>query len=223
MKKLATKLAPSAITQRHNKQVMAKVADQLGFVYFGNVSRSGGNHPLVRGLTLSSHHQDRHYTVGSLKGYDISIIQRTDTLGHPGRGKSQHNWLIVQVDLHTPVDVPHAFIGLHSHSEIFYAQLFSKFGRLQKLPYTTEAGYPGEFLARYAVYGQFAKLNRIQHLIDTEVCATMAAHFGTLTVELERDNIYVYSEHSRITTDLIHTMIQNGVWLASVIDQRAQD
>lgn len=221
MKKMATKLAAPLLQQRRNRQVMTKLADQLGFVYFGAVSRSTHSHPLIHGMTLSNHLRDRHYTVGSLDGYDIGIVQRTDTLTHPGRKSSSHVWTIVQLDLHTRHDMPHIFIGLHGHSEAFYAQLFAKFAHLQRLPLGIDGGYPKEFLDRYAIYGSYTQAHKIERLIDPDVAKQLAAHFGTLTVEIDKDTVYIYSEHRIMSSRLVQTMIQNGIWLAELVDQRA--
>ncbi len=220
MKKALTKLSAPLLQQQRNRRVMTQFADTMGFVYFGSVRQGSDDFPLIHGLTLSSHHKDAHYTVGSLNGYDVSLVQRTDTLSHPGKTKSTHIWTIVQLDLHTKHDVPHTFIGLHSHSETFYAQLFSKFSKLHRLTLGSFAQYPKEFTDRYAIYGPLAKQHRIERLIDPVIAQAIAKHFSTLTVEMDNDSVYIYSEHRILSAKLLEAMLQNGLWMAQVIDQR---
>ena len=125
-------------------------------------------------------------------------------------------------DLHTSTDLPHVFIGLHTHSDTFYAQLFTKFATLAKAPLGTFSEYPREFVSRYAIYTEPAQLPLVEYLFGQDIAGTMTEHFGSLTVEIADGCLYLYAWHQRPTVAYLTRMLQNGVWLASAIDQRVQ-
>jgi len=207
---------------RANKRTMMHFAESMGLVYFGHVDGRGDDTQLIRGLTVSGNHHDKHYCVGSLYGYDVAYVERTDTLQVPGKPTVTHNWLVMQFDLHTTHDLPHVFLGLHTHSEAFYASLFTKFSTLQKIPLGTFETYDKAFTARYAIYTSPAKALDAERIFDSAVTQTLLKHFGTITVEIHQGCLYLYSEHRRITESLLDAMVKNGIWLAKHIDARAE-
>lgn len=214
---------PAKVLQsRLHKRVFMQFAEKAGLVYFGYVDQRNDEHRLVRGLTVSASHRDDHYCIGSFKGYDVTIVERTDTIHFPGKASRTQDWIIMAFDLHTATDLPHAFIGLHTHSDTFYAQLFTKFATLAKAPIGTFADYPRDFLNRYAVYTEPSRLPMTEHLFSGDIAESMAKHFGGLTVEIADGCLYLYAWHQRPTTTFLTRMLQNGVWLASAIDERAQ-
>lgn len=223
MKKLLSHLVPkNALLKRSNKRVIMKFVEDMGMVYFGFVDQRVDEHQLIRGLTLSTSHRDAHYSVGSLYNYDVGLVERTDTLKRPDQPSQTHRWLIMQFDLHTAKDIPHIFLGLHSHSEMFYATLFAKFNTLQRAPLGTFGMYDTSFTDRYAIYTTPAESLTVERLFDTEMTKVMAQHFGSLTVEISDGCLYIYSDHTRISRNLLETMLQNGIWLAKHIDERAE-
>jgi len=213
--------AKSLALRRANKRAMIRFAESMGMVYFGHIDRDSEQAQLIRGLTLSSHHVDRYYTVGSLYNYDVAYVERTDTIQFPGKAASEHTWLIMQFDLHTTVDLPHIFIGLHTHSEAFYASLFAKFQTLQRTPLGTFGMYDPAFTNRYAIYTTPAQSLTVERLFDSEMTRTMLNHFGTMTVEVHEGCLYIYAEHKRVSHNLLDAMLKNGIWLAKHIDERA--
>lgn len=222
MKKFASRVLPkSLLVHRANKHAIMSFAESVGLVYFGHVSQRDDDDQLIRGLTLSTSHRDRHYCVGSLYNYDVALVERSDTIRYPGKPSRDHQWLIMQFDLHNAKDLPHIFLGLHTHSDIFYANLFAKFTTLQRAPLGTFGMYDRSFTDRYAIYTTPAESLTVERLFDTEMTKVLAQHFGTLTVEVSDGCLYLYSEHTRITKGLLETMLQNGIWLAKHIDERA--
>lgn len=206
---------------RANKRAMMHFAEAMGMVYFGHVDRNSDDAQLIRGLTVSSHHRDKHYSVGSLYGYDVAFVERTDRITFPGKIPSDHRWTIMQFDLHTSNDLPHIFLGLHTHSEAFYASLFAKFSTLQRAPLGTFGMYDPAFTDRYAIYTKPAESLTAERLFDAEVTRTLLRHFGTITLEVHEGSLYLYSEHKRVTIALLETMLKNGIWLAKHLDERA--
>lgn len=214
-------LAPAKVIQsRLHQRVFMHFAEKLGLVYFGYVDQRNDEHRLVRGLTMSAHHRDNHYCIGTFQGYDVTLVERTDTIKFPRKPSKTHTWTIMEFDLRTKHDLPHVFLGLHNHSETFYAHLFTKFSTLAKVPMGTFGTYDPAFMNRYAVYAEPAKVIDTERLFDQTTAKTIADHFGSLTIELADNCLYLYAEHQRPTEALLERMIKYGVWLAESIDTR---
>lgn len=210
------------IQSRLHKRVFMQFAEKIGLVYFGYVDQRSDEHRLVRGLTVSANHRDNHYCIGSFEGYDMTLVERVDTIRFPGKPAKTHDWIIMAFDLHAPVDVPHVFIGLHTHSEAFYAQLFTKFSYLTKVPLGTFGAYDPAFTQRYAVYTEPSQSVAAERLFDQEIARTIAAHFGSLTMEIADGCLYLYAEHQRPSMALLDKMAKYGVWLAKSIDAHSE-
>ena len=222
-KQLAKAFMPAGIIQSQlHKRVFMQFADKIGFVYFGYVNQRSDDHRLVRGLTVSSNHRDNHYCVGSFDGYDVALIERVDTIRFPGKPAKTHDWIIMTFDLRTSADIPHVFLGLHTHSETFYAHLFTKFAQLTKVSLGTISAYDKAFSERYALYSQPAQAIAAEQLFDPVITKTIADHFGSLTIEIAEGSLYLYAEHQRPTTALLEKMLKYGVWLAASIDHHME-
>lgn len=206
---------------QQTKRILMKFAEDHGFVYFGHVDQHDDDHELIRGLTLSPRHRDRHYTVGTFEGYDIAMLERTDTITYPGKPDEKQNWFIMQFDLKNNKDLPHVFIGLKTHSPTFYSHLLTKFKVLQPVPLGTFGMYDAQFTQRYSVYTAPAEALNAERLFDQASTTLIAKHFGSLTLEVVDGYLYLYSNHRRTTSQLVTTMLQNGVWLSRHIDERA--
>ncbi|HEU5122348.1 MAG TPA: hypothetical protein VFT59_05900 [Candidatus Saccharimonadales bacterium] len=220
-KYLLKAVAPSKVLQsRMHKRVFMNFAEKIGLVYFGYVDQHGDEHRLVRGLTMSPHHRDNHYCIGTFQKYDVTLVERMDTIKFPRKPAKNHTWIIMEFDLHTKEDLPHIFLGLHSHSETFYAHLFTKFAHLTKVPLGTFGAYDSAFTNRYAVYTESAKALEAERIFDQETAKLIAERFGSLTIEVADNCLYLYAEHQRPTEALLERMIKYGVWLAETIDRR---
>lgn len=216
---LKTLVPAKVIQSRLHRHVFTQFADKLGLVYFGYVDQRNDEHRLVRGLTVSGSHRDNHYCIGTFNTYDVTLVERTDTLHFPGKASKNHTWIIMAFDLHTSHDLPHLFVGLHTHSDTFYSHLFTKFSSLTRIPLSTYGTYDPQFLHRYAIYTEPSQFHAAERLITPEVARAIASHFGSLTFEIVDNCLYVYTEHQRPTSQLLDTMIKNGAWLARVIDE----
>ena len=220
----ANAFVPAKVLQsRLHRRAFMQFAEKAGLVYFGYVDQHNDEHRLVRGLTVSASHKDNNYCIGSFKGYDVTVVERTDTLHFPGKPSRTQDWLIMTFDLHTHVDLPHVFIGLHTHSETFYAKLFTKFARLLKVPVGSFLHVPKEFSDKYAVFSEPDRLIQAERLFDSEVTKSITAAFGSLTIEIADGCLYVYAWHQRPSVAYLTRMLQNGLWLADALDVRAAD
>ena len=212
-------LVPAKVIQSSlHKRVFTQFADKYGLVYFGYVDQRSDEHRLVRGLTVSGSYRDNHYCIGSFGGYDITLVERSDTLHFPGKPSKNHTWIIMEFDLHTSEDLLHLFVGLHTHSDAFYSHLFTKFSHLTKVPLASYGGYDPQFLQRYAVYSSPSQFESAHQFISPDMAKIISEHFGSLTFEIVENCLYVYTEHQHPTSQLLEKMLKNGMWLAKIID-----
>lgn len=223
MKKILSRLLPGdVITKQANKRVIMNFAESVGMVYFGHVDHREEEHKLIRGLTLSNKHRDNHYSIGSTSGYDLTLVERTDTIHVPGKPAKRHQWLIFGIDLHASVDLPHIFLGHDHHSVQFYELLFTKFSRMQKIAIGTFGTYSPSFTEHYSIFTEPAESLSAERLFSHETTRLIAAHFGPLSIEVVDNCLYLYSEKSLINRELLETMLKNGLWLADSLDKNAQ-
>jgi len=213
---------PSKVLQsRLHMRVFMQFAEKIGLVYFGYVDQRNDEHRLIRGLTVSSSHRDNHYCIGDFDGYDIMLVERTDTMRFPGKSTKAHDWIIMTFDLHTKQDLPHIFLGLHTHDEVFYAHLFAKFSHLSKASLGTFGNYDANFMNHYAIYVEPAQAITAERLLDAQITKAIGDNFNGLTVEITDGSLYLYAEHRRPTVAFLEKMLKHGVWLAKELDERA--
>lgn len=194
-------------------------AERTGLVHFGFVDQNEDEHKLVRGATVSTHHTDSHYSVGTYEVYNIAFVERTDYLRVAGkRTKQLHRWHIIQIDLTTMLDLPHVFIGLETHSDAFYRQLFHKYRTLSEQSLGVFGKQTANFLTKYNVYAAPTDALEVERILTPEVTSLIASHFGSVAIEIADQALYLYSEHKSITPEILVTMLENGIWLATQID-----
>jgi hypothetical protein len=211
----------NSVATRRRKAAILKFVHAFGFVYFGHVDQHDDEHHIIRGLTVSSSHQDEHYSVGSFDGYDVSLVDRYDIVKKPNDALRTHQWLIVEVDLHNGKDIPHIFLGSHSHTDSSYAKLFTSVPNLQPVPLGTFAPHSDEFTNRYSLFAAPSQFIEVERLFTAEVTRTIAAHFWPLAAEVYDNALYIYTDTKNLSPKLIETMVQNGVWLASKLDEHS--
>src|SRR5688572_20415029 len=118
MKQFLKSFVPGQVIQsRLHRRMFQQFAEKIGLVYFGYVDQRSDEHRPIRGLTMSARHVDNHYCIGSFRGYEVALVERTDTLTFPGKPTKGHTWIVMMFKLNVAVDLPHVFVGLHSHSE----------------------------------------------------------------------------------------------------------
>lgn len=211
------------IARKRDKSVIVDFAEKNGLVYFGRVLQTEDEHKIVKGLTVSVNHYDQHYCVGTYEGYDVCFVERSDTLlSGENRAKKTHKWHIFEFDLLVAKDLPHTFVGMHTHSESFYLQLFTKFPQLRSLALGVLGEHTAEFLHKYRVYAVPGDALDVETLLSPLVTEMVSRHFGALAIELKGSSLFVYSERTAVSEQLLDAMIKNGRWLADHIDKQAQ-
>jgi hypothetical protein len=210
----------NGMLSRHRRQTIIKFAAKFGFVYFGHVDQHDDEHHIIRGLTVSSSHQDEHYSVGSFDGYDVSLVDRYDMIRRPNEALRTHRWLLFEFDLHNGKDLPHIFLGGHTHKGTSYEKLFTSLPSMQKVPLGTFGLHSEEFTKRYSLYASATQFIEVERLFSPEITRTIAAHFWPLSVELLDGSLYIYSDNKNVSVNLLETILKNGLWLATKIDER---
>lgn len=208
-------LLPSAHAM---KRLITAFAERSGMVYFGYVSQRSDEHHIVRGLTVSTQHVDDHYCIGTYEQYDVVFVERTDTL----KSGKEHTWHIMEIDLKTDTDIPHFFLGSSKHGLGFHELLSIKYPSLHPTSLGATAEYPSSFTTYFSSYVTPAHLIAMERLITPEIAETIADHFKGVVVEVTEQALYLYSEKSHLSAELLDTMLQNGVWLAKQLDKNSR-
>lgn len=222
VKKAAHKIFHNIINSRFRKRVISRFADKLGLVYFGAVDSQSDEHNVVRGFTVSSSHHDYHYCVGSVDGYDIAVVDRNDAVWQSDGSVSIYNWLVVSFELHTKQDIPHIFISAHNHDPKPYATFFETNHTMREINLGTFENYEHDFTSRFSIYSQPSESIETERLFPASATRVLGAHFWPLSIEIQSGVLYVYSDDKKITSSLLDTMVESGLWLAKHLDTQAE-
>lgn len=215
VKKIIKTLHPKSIRRFYNtKHIVADIAEKYGLVYFGYVNQKDDEHRLIRGHTTSTTHVDNHYCVGSIKGYDMSLVLRTDSVVQPSGKHVDSSWLLAQIDLRSLRDAPRIFIAHHSGVSTFKA----KYTQLLPMAIPLPPGVAPRFSQQFVVYANPAHFELVTQLITPQTVEVISSHFGNATIEIDGDILYVSIPTSHITRPVVETAITNTLWLAEAID-----
>ena len=208
-------LRPSHIVKtRMTGGTIARFAEKVGLVYFGYVDQRDDDHRLIRGHTVSQTHQDNHYCIGTVRGYDVMLTLRNDVI-RTNTGKEQRcHWLIYTIDLHTKADVPHCYVGHRSRDDVFAAS----YRQLHPLAIGGLGAYPHSFSGQYTMYGAATNSYAIERIINPQIAEVIATHFQGMSIEIEDGAVYLYVESERPNEAQLEKMLSNGLWLVEAID-----
>lgn len=204
---------------RRHKNVLKAVSTKLGLVYFGSVDQHSDEHTIIRGLTASSTHRDEHLSVGSVEGYDVQIVDRSDSLENHNGELTSHHYIVCEIQLRKNHDIPHMLIVPKGQRIVHFEGVFTT-PHMQPVPLSIEGGYSHDFISRYDVKTTPTHFERVKQLLDAQITRTLAAHFWPLAIEFHNQKLYVYTNDTKITRALIENTIQNGLWLAGQIDSK---
>lgn len=210
------------LNQLSSSRVFHKFAEDYDLVYFGHVSAQDDEHRLVYGVTASAKHHDRHYSVGTIHGHDIILLEREDELKLASDARShKYRWIILQIDLHGHHDLSHVFIDGKHHNDTFYRTLFAKFARLLKVDHALLAKYDPLFAERFTVYTPPDNTDRFPELLSVDAASTLAHHFGHFDFEWSQDQVLVYSTGHKASKHLLEHMLKAGLYLAREVEKTA--
>lgn len=199
------------------RRVIQKLADDLGMVYFGYVDQQDDDHQLVRGFTASSTHGDHHYTVGTYKSYDVSLVIRRDAIEYSDRRIKDHYWTIMTFDLKTSFELPDFHILNQRRKEQFIA----KFTQLREMPRESFVGHEPRFFDLYTVYGRLEKLQEQCQLLKPAMTSGILETFNGMSAEVHDNTLYIYLTSKHPTRPELERMLRSGIWLSQALDQSA--
>lgn len=205
------------VRARLTKRTISLFAEKVGLVYFGYVDQRDDEHRVVRGHTVSRTHNDNHYCIGTVRGYDVVLVSRNDLVRTRAGKLERCHWLIYTIDLHARQSLPHMYIGHKSRD----AQFAASYEQLIPLSVGHFGVYPHRFLSEYTVYGKATHALEIERYITPQVAEVISTHFRGASFEIEDDTIYLYVESEHPSESLLEKLLSNGLWLAEVIDGSA--
>jgi hypothetical protein len=205
----------------NKKHLIAEFAKKAGLVSFGFVDQHSDDHEVVRGLTVSDTHRDNSYVVGSVSGYNVTLVDRSDNVHMPDGKIDKNNWLIMAIHLHTKYRIPHFFVSANNHNVRMFSALFSSFPNMKATELGLFEPYTKEFTTRFTVFARPAKSAEVQQFLTADITRKVAAHFWPLSIEQHDNVLYVYSVMQPVSSGLLDTILENSVWLAGQIDAQA--
>lgn len=207
---------------RIKKRLMTQFVKKIGLIYFGTVDQHKDEHRVVRGFTISSSHRDYHYSVGSVDGYDITLVDRSNMIPQKDGSIVDYNWLIMVFDLHTKIDIPHLFINSNNYNSAAYDTLFDIFPILTPVILGTFENYDPEFTSRFTIYTQPSDFIEVERLFPARTTRVLSAHFWPYSSEVKDGVLYIYSNGNHISQNTLDTMLEIGVWIAKQIDSQIE-
>ncbi|MBL8159510.1 hypothetical protein JNJ66_03575 [Candidatus Saccharibacteria bacterium] len=200
-----------------NGKTIKTFAKKFDLVYFGHVDHRYDEHAVVRGVTASTSHVDRHFAVGNVKGRDISLLERTNSLRFPGKGENDYHWVIVQVDLGPATELPHIFLDAHHHDEVFYSNLYINFANFQ-VATNLFINHDGKFAEHFIPYAPSDKFDTVSEVMSTSVTGMLAHHFSHFDYEFDGSTIYIYNSQPVVHEKDLEEMARVGLWLADKLE-----
>ena len=201
-----------------HKNTIIKFAKKYGLIYFGTVDQQLDEHRVVRGFTVSSTHKDNHYSVGSVDGYDVTVVDRNDAVLKPNGTVVINSWLIMAFDLKTDCDVPHIFINANNHDNSAFESLFSTYPSLSSINLGTFEAYSTEFTNRFTIYSKPTDSIDVEKILRADAARILGTHLWPYSAEVQDGTLYIYCSGEKITLANLNTILANGLWLARNID-----
>jgi len=208
---------------RTRGSVMRAFARKAGLVYFGSVDQHGDDHEVIRGLTVSTSHIDTHYAVGAYDGYDVSIVDRFDTITGKDGKDVDHTWAIIEVTLQGLKSAPHVFLYPKGHDKDSYQKFFMASSQLQAVNGMFLRDHDAEFHNRYDVFALPSRAHEAEDLFPELSTQMIAARFWPHAIEILDGRVYVYITEHRLVETVLGATLQSAVWLAEVLDQPSED
>lgn len=196
------------------KQIIKSADETYSLVYFGTVSQTDDEHKPIKGVTFSPHHVDRHYSVGTVEGFDITLLERTDSLSAPGKSTEDYRWLLLRVELKPSIKLAHVLMDTAQHEQTYYSKMFAKFGRLHPTNHCFDDPGYGEFTDAFHCYTTPDNLDHLAGLIAPETAQTLLQHFPKFDVEWFDNQIIVSTPDQLMTQQTIEMMLREALWLA---------
>ena len=208
---------------RKHQRIIRKFADKIGMIYFGYVNQHTDDHKVIGGFTVSSSHHDDHFCIGSVGGYSVSLVERSDGAWQKDGSICVYNWLIMAFDLSASRDVIQFFLQAKNHNEKQFNNMFLLNPNIKKVELGTFEDYSPEFTNRFDFYANVVDSIELQRLFPASTARVIGAHFWPLSIEQKDNVLYLYADAKNLSENLLATMLENGLWLTGHIDNRIEN
>lgn len=202
------------------RRAIRSFAEKFGLIYFGMVDQHKDEHSTVRGFSASLSHKDDNYCTGTVDGYDINLVDRTDFIKTSERSIS-HNWIILELALHEEFDWPHMFLKAKDENSKAYQPFFALHGNYSEVSFDNLGYGSNEFSSRFSLYSNPSFGLWIEEKFGPNLVKALAAHLWPLSVEINGNKIYVYFSGQKIKLKDLELTTKKAIWLASSLDQMA--
>lgn len=173
----------SLIKRNHYREF----ADTHTLVYDNNFNPEA--HDVVRGMTLSTHRKDSHYTVGNINGYDIILLERTVDFQRLKGKQMTLRWSIMHTRLQIVDNLPHIFLdGSNRYHEDVYKEIFTKFSKLVLANRVNET----PFMDAYRIFCNPETIPLLGELLGPGLTDELSALGHDFDYEIIGNCIYVY-------------------------------
>lgn len=208
------KISPS----RQRGSIIRSFAKTMGFVYFGHINQHEDDIDTIRGFTTSLTHQDKHYAVGTYKGYNIRIVDRYDAVkNHIKRKPKKLNWLIIEIELETH-GIPHIAIVPTGAPSGNYAHLYTVNPNLAPLNSILTSNHSSKYYGHYQILAATTHSRRIDEMLPSPVIVEMGAKLWPHGIEIARHKLTIYITEHRLSKTMLESALSSSLWLAEVID-----
>lgn len=198
------------------RKIIKQFARRHDLVYFGYVNQRDDANELIRGITVSATHADRHFCVGTYKGYDISLVERSNSITFSDQHAKQYRWLILQVDLRQE-HLPHVFIDANHHDQQFYETLFMRFANFTNaVSLFTERD--ATFARAFRVFTPADKFDETEIIMTPDITNELTKHYRQFDYEIDDDRLLVYANDPLIAPHTLQDMLGAALWLAGKLD-----
>ena len=199
------------------RKIMKQFARKYDLVYFGYVDQRDDANELIRGITVSASHVDRHFCVGEYQSHDISVVDRRNTINFPEQPAREYHWLILQVDLHRG-GLPHMFIDANHHDQQFYETLFMRFANFTNAAALFTERDPA-FSRAFRIFAPADKFDDTDSILPPEVTKEMTKHHRQFDYEIDDDRLLVYANDPVIVQRTLQEMLAAGLWFAARLEE----
>lgn len=215
---LIHKLAPARLSDSLQLlHTVRRFADTVGLVYFGSVDPADDDYRLIRGITSSRTYRDRHFSIGTFRGYDIAFVVRTDSITYPDRRATNHRWSIMTFDLHTSYELPHIFIGHRRVREL----LAAKYSHLTPLIVGVHNPHDKGFTDQYVISSDISRAAEVELFIAPELTSAIQQNFKDYAIEILDGTVYLLATDAQPSRPDLERMLTNGLWLTKKLDETA--
>lgn len=203
-----------ATSDRHGKRAFMAFAKKRHLVYFSSIDTTQNDVQVVRGVTLGISSGDKHHVFGGHDGYDMAVVLRH---GEPG---TDHEWIVMQFDLHTAVNLPHMIIGKKAEAKILFESLLGIHRDLQMHEFAEPKSHHSKFIKHFVLYAPPAHAPTVEYVISPELTNALVDHVHRIVIEIEEDSVYLTVDRPSLSVQYIDKMMHYGIQFAKHIDEK---